>query len=216
MDNNTLSIEHNKLQDIYLECVKFNNKKYVTNRAFQSLLGKLIYIHKCVSPARVFINRMLALFSNNYDKERIHLTAEFFKDLAWFLTFLPQFNRISFITKKAIPHNHALHVDASLTGLGGVWCNRVYATPIIPLLHFDLKIVHLEMLSLLVAIRKWKRFWSHSKVKVHCDNMAVVQVVGSGKTKDPYLAACLRNLWLLTILTHIWLLVLEICGFIQY
>ena len=41
-------------------------------------------------------------------------------------------------------------------------------------------------------------FWSHSKVKVHCDNMAVVQVVDSGKTKDPYLAACLRHLWLLT------------------
>ena len=89
LDNSTLSIEHNKLQDIYLECIKFNNKKYFTNRAFQSLLGKLIYIHKCVSPARVFINRMLALFRNNYDKKRIHLTAEFFKDLAWFLTFLP-------------------------------------------------------------------------------------------------------------------------------
>ena len=28
--------------------------------------------------------------------------------------------------------------------------------------------------------------------------MAVVQVVGSGKAKDPYLATCLRNLWLLT------------------
>ena len=97
--NNTLSIEHSKLQDIYLECVKFNNKKYVTNKAFQSLFGKLIYIHKCVSPARVFINHMLALFRNNYDKKRIHLTAEFFKDLAWFLSFLPQFNGISFITK---------------------------------------------------------------------------------------------------------------------
>ena len=103
-------------------------------------------------------------------------------------------------------------MDASLTGLGGIWCDRVYATPIIPLIHWDLKIVHLEMLNLLVAVRKWKNCWAHSKVKVHCDNMAVVQVVGSGKTKDPYLAACLRNLWLLTATHDIELIVEHIQG----
>ena len=31
-----------------------------------------------------------------------------------------------------------------------------------------------------------------------CDNMAVVQVVDLGKSKDDFLAACIRNIWLLT------------------
>ena len=165
-----------------------------------------------MAPARTFINRMLDLFRKNHDNNKIHLTPDFFKDLAWFCAFLNKFNGISFIDKTVIPHNHTLHVDASLTGLGGIWCDRVYATPIIPLIHWDLKIVHLEMLNLLVAVRKWKHLWSHSKVKVHCDNMAVVQVVGSGKTRDPYLAACLRNLWLLTATYDIELAVEHIPG----
>ena len=51
---------------------------------------------------------------------------------------------------------------------------------------------------MLVALRKWHKFWAHSKVQIFCDNLAVVLVTASGKTKDPYLAACLRNLWLVT------------------
>ena len=31
-----------------------------------------------------------------------------------------------------------------------------------------------------------------------CDNKAVVQVVESGKGKDNFLAACIRNVWLLS------------------
>ena len=51
------------------------------------------------------------------------------------------------------------------------------------------------MLNILAA---WHKFWAHLKVQIFCDNLAVVLVTASGKTKDPYLAACLRNLWLIT------------------
>ena len=38
------------------------NRKYsCTRRQLQSLLGHLIYIHKCVKPSRFFVNRMLDL-----------------------------------------------------------------------------------------------------------------------------------------------------------
>ena len=33
---------------------------------------------------------------------------------------------------------------------------------------------------------------------VNCDNEACVHVVATSKTKDPFLGACIRNLWLLT------------------
>ena len=64
------------------------------------------------------------------------------------------------------------------------------------------------MLNLLVEI---ETIWPHSKIKVHCDNMAV-QAVGLGKTKDPYSAACLRNLWLLTTSYDIELVIEHIQG----
>ena len=34
-------------------------------------------------------------------------------------------------------------------------------------------------------------------VTAHCDNFAVVQVVDNSRTRDPLLAACIRNIWLL-------------------
>ena len=198
LDTNSLSIDNMKLQEIHLTSKNFVNKRYTSKKQLQSLIGKLIYIHKCVAPARVFINRMLNLLRESGKSSKIKLTQDFFQDLAWFLAFLPKFNGVTYIKKDPIPFDHTLHVDASLTGLGGIWNNRVYATPVIPLVHFHLKIVHLEMLNILVALRKWHKFWAHSKVQIFCDNLAVVLVTASGKTKDPYLAACLRNLWLIT------------------
>ena len=198
LDTNTLSIDPHKLQYIHEECLVIAGKRHLTKKSFQSLLGKLLYIHKCVVPARTFINRMLALFRQNSTKRRIALTEEFHKDLSWFLLFLPKFNGITYIQKLDIPGSQTLHVDASLTGLGGVWNNQVYATPIFDIYDTPLKIFHLEMLNLVIALKLWARDWAHSAVKFYCDNLAVVQVVRTGKTRDNMLALCLRNIWLIT------------------
>ena len=88
--------------------------------SFQSLLGKLLYIHKFMVPAHTFINRMLALFRQNSTKRCIALTEKFHKDLSLFLLFLPKFNGITYIQKPDIPGGQTLRVDASVTDLGGV------------------------------------------------------------------------------------------------
>ena len=56
---NTMSIAQEKLEAIYAECVAVSNKNSLSKQPFQSLLGKLIYIQKCVKPSRTFINRIL-------------------------------------------------------------------------------------------------------------------------------------------------------------
>ena len=140
---------------------------------------------------------MLALFRAKKGDKRIFLTPEFHSDLDWFLNFLPSYNGITFIGKAEIPNLQTLHVDASLTGLGGVWNKEVYATPIFNIYGSDLKIVHLEMLNLDIALKLWAQKWAHSTVKFYCDNLAVVQVVNTGKTKDEWLALALRNIWLI-------------------
>ena len=196
--NSTLAIDQKKLDTIYQECCLTLHVKYLSRQKFQSLLGKLLYIHKCVHPARIFINRILHLFRTSAGKRRIKLTPEFFLDIKWFQKFLPDFNGITFFHKQSLPHQETLHLDASLTGLGGIWSNRVYSSPILDIPGFDLKIVHLEMINILIALRLWGQFWKHSIVKIFCDNQAVVQVVTTSKTKDPCLAACIRNIWLVS------------------
>ena len=186
IETNTLSIDQEKLLTIHEGCLHVAGKKYLTKKAFQSLLGKLIYIHKCVIPARIFINRMLVIFRENAHKKRIKLTQEFFQDLVWFLEFLPTFNGITYFNKTEVLSENYVYLDASLTGLGAIWNDRVYITPIFAIPGFHLKIVHLEMLNIVLALRTWGSYWQHKKIKIFCDNLAVVQVVKSSKTKDKF------------------------------
>ena len=54
------------------------------------------------------------------------------------------------------------------------------------------------MLKIVVALQVWGSSWHHKHLQVNCDNLEVVQVVKTGKTKDPFLALCIRNICLLT------------------
>ena len=83
---------------------------------------------------------MLALFRANHKAKKIILTSVFHKDLSWFLAFLPSFNGVTYINKPEIVNNHSLHIDASLTGLGGIWNDEVYATPVFDFFGADLKL----------------------------------------------------------------------------
>ena len=160
-----------------------------------------MYLHKIIKPARIFVNRILATFRNNFTARKIELSREFHQDLNWFLTFLPSFNGTSKIFRNPIPANNQLFIDACLTGVGGIWGRRVYAAPIPHFQKFQPSITHLEMPDLVVALRLWASHWAHSSMYIFCDNMAVVQVASSGRTKDPFLGACIRNIWLITA-TH--------------
>ena len=110
---------------------------------------------------------------------------------------MPFFNGTSFFKKKAGDLVQSLYLDACLTGMGGAWQDCVYGTPVHSLGNLDLKIVHLEMLNIVIALRTWVNFLWHSTIIVHCDNLGVVFVVKTRKTKDPFLALCVRNIWLL-------------------
>ena len=151
-----------------------------------------------MKPARVFINRLLAVFRANSGLRRIPLTEDFHRDIRWFLEFLPSYNGISYIRKHKVDAEQSLYLDASLTGMGTIWRDRVYATPIHNCADLDLKIIHLEMLNIMIALRTWGHRWRHSAIEIFCDNLGVVQVVETGRTRDPFLALCIRNIWLIT------------------
>ena len=198
LNDNSLSIEHSKLQEIFEECIIVNKKSTLTRKQFQSFLGKLLNLHKCIRSAQIFINRNLALFRDNPHKNRIKLTKDFHKDVEWVIKFLPIFPGSTKIFKNDILRVNSLHIDACLTGVGGVWNNRVYAAPIPAFVDLNLNITQLEMINVLIALRVWAPLWAHFTVRFSCDNLAVVQVVTTSKTKDSFLNACLRNIWLVT------------------
>ena len=75
-ENGTVSIPPDKLRQINDTVRHWSQRTTCTKRQLQSLLGLLLYVHKCVKPARAFLNRMLALLRAGHASQKIHLTTE--------------------------------------------------------------------------------------------------------------------------------------------
>ena len=127
-----------------------------------------------------------------HDRNRVQLSLDAQRH-NWFSKFLPTFNGISLFDHRPIVFD--IELDACLQGLGARCGNQVYALPL-PLGYMDLNIVHLEMLNILVALRVWNNSWAKSRIRIACDNEAVVHVLNSGRTRDLTLAAIARNIQL--------------------
>ena len=188
----TVAIPPEKLRQINDTVKEWLEKRSCTKRQLQSILGLLLYVHKCVKPARVFLNRMLDLLRTSQNAQKITLTSDFRRDVRWFAKFLPTYNGINFYDHRSV--DHVIDLDACLTGLGGRFGNLVYFLPL-PRGYKECTIVHLEMVNILLAIRLFCSLWAGRKVLVRCDNKAVVTVLSTGRTRDPFLSACARNVW---------------------
>ena len=114
----TVSIPKEKLNQVKAIITEWDQKTVCTKRQLQSLLGLLLYIHKCVKPARCFLNRMLEVLRTAENPARINLTPDFERDIQWFARFLPLYNGVSIYGHMS--PEQTLELDACLTGLGGV------------------------------------------------------------------------------------------------
>ncbi len=209
-----LTIPDDKLKSVNIMCNQWQKCNRATKTQLQSLMGSLLYVHKCVKPARLFTNRILAILRQAPDRGYIKLTRQFHQDIAWFVKFLQAFNGRVFFHKDLVPPITDIYLDASLTGIGGVYNNRVYTCTIEKLqalAPFSI-IVHYEMVNILIALRLWATELRGTRVKICCDNFAVVSTLNSGRGRDENLLAMSRNIWLVAAQADIDLEVVHIMG----
>ena len=126
-ETRTMSVPPEKLKSIGDMCHEWQNKKFWSKRQLQSLLGSLLFISKCVRPARVFLNRMLGFLRHMGTQKMATLTSEFFRDLNWFCTFVKLFIGVVYYDPR--PIQAELHLDACLTGMGGILKTNVMPSP---------------------------------------------------------------------------------------
>ena len=195
-----ISIPGEKMTQIIKNVESWKSRSYCNQRQLQSLLGHLLYVHKCVKPAHYFVNRMLDLLRNNYDQEKIQITQDFKHDLRWFSRFLETYNGVSIYDHPNA--NHIIELDACLTGLGARLGNFAYFLAI-PRGYKNMTIVHLEMINIVLALKVFGPMWRDKRIVIRCDNDAVVKVLSHGRARDPFLAACAQNVWFLTADTDI-------------
>ena len=149
------------------------------------------------------------MLRDNYDQTKIFITSEFHKDLAWFNSFLSHYNGVTYYEQQNCQFE--VHLDACLTGLGGSYESMVYALPI-PKDFMNYNIAHLEILNIVVALKDWAQHWANRRIKIHCDNMAVVEVLRNGRARDNILSLMARNIWLICAMLNIHIVVLHIPG----
>ena len=113
--NSTISTLAEKLEEIYNMCTHWTSKSTCTKRQLQSLLGYLLYIAKCIRPARFFLKLILQALRDSHSTSYINLSREFHSDLNWFRVSLEQHNGVTFFNNE--PIDYQVYLDASLSAL---------------------------------------------------------------------------------------------------
>ena len=194
----TIAVPKDKLHEIKVLVSEWQEKVKSTKVQLQSLIGKLQFISKCVLQSRVFMNRLLETLRAMSKTNSIKLSRSFMKDIKWWDLFVAEYNGVSFIPSITWDEPDATFAtDSSLTGCGGTYSKQFFhASFPLAIRKKDLPIHKLEMLTVLLGVRIWGQHCAGMRIQIYCDNEACVHVINSSKTKDPFLATCLRELWL--------------------
>ncbi len=196
-DNLTLEITPDRLTEIEDELKTWLTKTYCTRHDVQELLGKLNFVASCVRPARIFMARMLAFLRSTPPVGTTLIPTDCKKDLVWWFTFMRQYNGVSMMMMDEWSQpDEVLATDACLEGGGGAWCEGEFWHMKFPafISEQQLHISALEMLVIVVSVKVWKHKLRGKRIIVNCDNSAAVEVLNKGKTRDPFLQACLREI----------------------
>ena len=95
--NQLARLPNDKLASLLNLLHRWSSYRWCTKRQLQSLIGHLHHAAKVVWPGRAFIRRMINLLHNfRRDDHPIQLSAEFKKDLRWWLQYLASWNGVCF------------------------------------------------------------------------------------------------------------------------
>ena len=194
----TVSVPPARLEEIIELVTMWQQKKKSSKVELQSLIGKLQYVTKCVLQSRVFLNRLLETLRSMKNEKSISLSASFQKDIRWWAMFMEKYNGVSFIPAAIWTEpDITFATDSCLVGCGGICEGEFFHSSFPPSVEKQKLPIHcLEMLTVLIGVRVWGSRLEGQKVQIYCDNEPAVHVINSGRTKNSFLASCIRELWL--------------------
>ena len=191
---------------------------YTTVGDFESFLGKLSFASRVVVPGRKFMRRLwdtLGRFRQAKPFFRIKLPDECRQDLLWWQLLLQHWNGKSFFLNADMVDDSdiSLFTDASGHGWGAFYGsqNRWMRASWSPE-EVNSTIEFKELFALVAACRTWGHNWSRERIRVHCDNSAVVDCVRSGTSRAPPVMDLLRTLFMVCSLFNFTVSVVHVAG----
>ena len=209
----TMSMPKAKLGDFLKDLQVWDGKIQATKKQMQSIIGSMQFVAKVAPPVRLFLNRMIECMKDMPMSGSHSLSSGFKQDVKFFLALLPLINGVKIMDKSLLVPKERIKLDACLSGCGA-WCNDRFYSRTFP--EFILKenhpIAHLEMLNLVIAIKLWAKWWKGHRIEIRCDNMNTCILVMRGKSADPYMQKCARELYLVAATNDIDLNVIHTPG----
>lgn len=175
--------KHRRALEIVLNLV---NKHSIPFYNLEKLLDFLSFCCAVLLLRRPFLCQIFNLLNcKSHHLAHIKITKAAKRDLLWWKIFLTDWHDIAVIRPFARPEV-TVHTDASGTkGIGGIWEDRAFSVHINQS-HRKKYINWKEMYAILFAVTLWTENWIGCKVKLMCDNSAVVDSINKrsmvGKT----------------------------------
>ena len=192
----TISVTPEKMQEISQLLENWQHKQTYTRKELETILGKLQFISNCVRPGRVLVLRLRNALRDTPICGRHDVSEDMRKDIAWWRFFLPVYNNVSIMwLKQELQPDAQLATDASLQAMGAI-CGKQYVAVKFPasIRQLNYTIVHLEMLAILVSLRLWATSLKGKRFVLNCDNMACVEIIKNGITREANLQNLLRHI----------------------
>ena len=190
-----LRLPHNKLHTLKELLSEWQFKKVCSREQLESLLGHLNHACSVVRPGRSFVSRLISLLTDAKKKHRniIRINQPARSDVRWWYAFVEPWNGVSMLRQANIASpDHEIWSDASGSwGAGAFWKSEWFQLQWAPSL-LDEQIAIKELIPIVIATTLWGSQWHGTTVRANCDNEAVVAVIKSGYSREPFISHLLR------------------------
>lgn len=177
---------------------EWEGKTRCTKQELQSLAGHLQHAASVVRAGRSFIRRLYDLQSTvSKQHHHIRLSAGIKSDLAWWRTYIEQWNGVTFLSACA-PRSPSTTFESDASGswgAGAVWQHHWFQLQWKNEREQQHNIATLELVPIVAAAAVWGKYWQGQTVLCRCDNQAVVFALLSRSCRDPNLMHLLRTLF---------------------
>ena len=205
-DELMISIPQEKLHELLKETQAWLRKDFATKQQIQSLAGKLNHIALCVRPARRFMSRILETLRDIKDAARIEITQDFKLDVRWFCEYA-KFSNHRILLEPRLPFLN-LECDACPKGGGGCSDAEFFEVVFPQEYREQFNISQLEAFNLVLTLKTLTPVsLTHARILIKTDNTGAKHALSTGRTRDPILAACAREVWLFSAVKQVDILI---------
>lgn len=202
-----MSVPPEKVAEVREDISLWKKKTFATKKTLQQILGKLLWVSKCVRFSRGFIGRLLSQLQEMHhmsDNKRVKLSQGSRQDIMWWDRYLRRFNGVE-ILYESDPLQLSLDQlldtkalvncgDAQMEGGGSYFGAEYWSRPFPSWLQGDTVPIHLkEFWVVIVSAWLWGHSWQGNMVYIFSDNTAVVEVLDKERPRDPRMLDLLRE-----------------------